>query len=269
MTLPAYALNRENFPEAYERLLVGPLFRPWVEVLLGRVQLVPGHSLLDVACGTGIVARLAKERLGARGRVVGVDLSPQMLAVAKAHGPDVEWREGSAAALPVGKGEAFDVVTCQQGLQFFPDRPAAVREMRRVLAPGGRVAIATWRPLDEVPFFRDLGQIAERHVGPITDQRHAFGAARDLEALLAGAGFRDVRVETVTRTIRFSDPASILHLNAMAVVGMSTAGKTMTDDERAAAAAAIAAECASVVPRYADGSGIAFELGTNVAAARS
>src|SRR5215471_17885468 len=130
------------FTEIYERVLVGPLFRPFAEQLVTRVGLTRSDTLIDVACGTGIVARVARERLGPEARIVGVDVAPAMLAVARTVDPTIDWREGNAVALPVSAGEEFTVLTCHQGLQFMPDKLAAVRDMRRVLAPGGRVAIA-------------------------------------------------------------------------------------------------------------------------------
>lgn len=175
MSLPAYANSRPTFPELYERALVGPLFHPFAEVLLDRVALAPGDRVLDIGCGTGIVARLARTRLGGKGRVAGIDLSPQMLDVARRVAPDIEWREGNAGALPLKDGETFDVVVCQQGLQFFPDKPAAAREMRRALAEGGRLVVATWLPLEDVPFCLALHRNAERHLGPFVDPRHGFG----------------------------------------------------------------------------------------------
>lgn len=268
MTLPAYAMNRESFPDAYERWLVGPLFRPWAEVLIKRMALAAGDRLLDVACGTGIVARLAKEQLGNEGRVVGIDLSPQMLAVARAVAPRIDWREGNAGALPLDDGERFDVVICQQGLQFFPDRLAAVREMRRALVPGGRLAVATWRPLDENPCFRDLHQVAERHVGIIVDQRHAFGDPAVLQALLGDAGFRDLRMEGMSRAVRLSDGAMFLRLNTMALVGMSAASKALGDEERARVVAAIVSDSAAALAPYTDREGLQFDITTNVATAR-
>lgn len=258
-----------SLAEAYEGALVQPLFRPWVDELLDRAELKAGDRLLDLACGTGIVARVARERLGSGARVVGVDASEPMLAVAKRVAPDIEWRAGNALALPVDAGEQFDLVTCQQGLQFFPDRLAAALEMRRVLAESGRAAVATWRALDDVPIFRDLHALAERHLGPVVDQRHAFGVASDLEALLREAGFRDVRVDTLTRTIRMPDPATFFQLNAHAIVGMSPKAKTMDDAGRAGVIATIAAESGQLLARYGDGEGVAFELSTNVAVARA
>ena len=262
-------MNPSNFAELYERHLVAPLFRPWAEVILQRMEPAAGERLLDVACGTGIVARLAKELMGGEARVVGVDLNPQMLAVARAIAPDIDWREGNAGALPVGNTEKFDVVVCQQGLQFFPDKAAAVREMRRVLAPDGRLAIATWRPLTEIPLLRELHRIAERHVGAVVDRRHSFGDATSLERLLVDAGLRDVRVETISRTTRVVDSAVFVRLNAMAIVGMSAGAAAMDDARRAEVAAAIAHDSSEVLPPYTDGEGLAFDISTNVALAAS
>ncbi|WGR98602.1 methyltransferase domain-containing protein [Bradyrhizobium sp. ISRA443] len=180
-------MTQASFPEMYERWLVGPLFRPWAEAILAQVGLSPGDRILDVACGTGVVARVARERLGDAGHVVGVDVSPDMLAVARAVAPRIDWREGNATALPLRDGEQFEIVVCQQGLQFFPDKPAAAAQMRRALAKGGRLAIATWRSDDEIPFVRELRRVAERHVGAVVDQRHGFGDAAPLEVLPASA----------------------------------------------------------------------------------
>jgi ubiquinone/menaquinone biosynthesis C-methylase UbiE len=266
MTLPN-PRNPSSFAEMYERHLVEPFFGPWAEVILQRLEPAAGEGLLDVACGTGIVARLAKERLGGEARVVGVDLNPQMLAVAKAIAPNIDWREGNAGALPVGDAEKFDIVVCQQGLQFFPDKAAAVREMRRVLAPRGRLAIATWRPLTEIPLLRELHRVAERHVGAVVDRRHGFGDATSLERLLADAGFRDVRVETISRTTRVADPAVFARMNAMALVGMSAAAGVMDDAKRAEVAAVIADDSRQVLTPYTDGEELVFEIGSNVALA--
>lgn len=269
MTLPAYAMNRESFPEIYERELVGPLFRPWAEILIERTAVSAGDRVLDVACGTGIVARLARERTGDGGRVVGVDLSPAMLAVARAVAPaGIDWREGNAGALPVDDAERFDVVICQQGLQFFPDRTAAIGEMRRVLAPNGRLAVAAWCPLGDNPFFGDLHRVAERHLGPIVDQRHAFGDLAALRSLLADAGVREVRVERMSRPIRFADGPAFLRLNTMALVGMSASGKELSEEERSAKVAAIVGDSVSLLAPYTDRDGLRFEITSNVATAR-
>jgi ubiquinone/menaquinone biosynthesis C-methylase UbiE len=261
--------NRPSFAELYERELVKPLFQPWVDALLDGARLSRGDRLLDVACGTGIVARVARERLGPGSRIVGVDLSPLMIAHAKLVAPDLDLREGSADRLPVAADETFDVVTCQQGLQFFPDKPKAVSEMRRVLGSKGRVAVATWRPIEESPFILELQRVAERTVGRIEDRRHGFGDANALASLLESAGFLDTSVERLERTIRFADGPGFARLNAMAIVGMSEGGKGMADEERSRAAEQIVADSEGVLRRYAEGSGVAFSLVANVATARA
>lgn len=270
MSLPSYAMSQSSFPEMYERWLVGPLFRPWAEIALEDVRLSPGDTLLDIACGTGIVARIARERLGGAEHIVGVDISADMLAIARAVAPHIDWRAGSATDLPLRENEQFDVVVCQQGLQFFPDRRSAASEMRRTLKSGGRLAVLTWRPDSEIPLMRELRQVAERHLGAIADQRHSFGDGTALEALFRNAGFGDARSRTISRTIRFDDGAPFLRMNTMALVGMSAGGKTMTDADRKRVVEAIISDSAPVLARYSNGSELAFELSTNLltAAAR-
>ncbi|WP_353646332.1 methyltransferase domain-containing protein [Mesorhizobium sp. WSM2239] len=268
MTLPSYAMNQATFPQMYERWLVHPLFRPWAELTLEEVGLSPGDRVLDIACGTGIVARLASEHVNEAGDVVGVDISPDMLAVARKVAPGIDWREGNASTLPIQPGEQFDVVVCQQGLQFFPDKPAATAQFRRALRKGGRLAVGTWRSDEEIPFFRELRYVAERHLGPIADQRYSFGDAAPLEALLRDAGFDEVQSKTVSRTIRLEEGEPFLRLNTMALVGMSATGKQMDDQERNVAIEDIMSESAAVLARYTTGCELAFELSTNLATAR-
>jgi ubiquinone/menaquinone biosynthesis C-methylase UbiE len=252
----------------YERFLVEPLFLPFAEAMIEQVGLRAGDRLLDVACGTGIVARRAQVRVGALGVVVGVDINPQMLAVARSVAPDVDWREGPADALPLADGEAFDAVTCHQGFQFFPARVAAAREMRRALAPGGRLAVATWRSVDTIPFVAALHQIAERHLGPVADRRHSVTDPAQLHDALAQGGFGDVRIDTVTRTVRFTDGSVFVRLNAMALVGMSAGAKALSDDARADAAARITEDSGDVLRAYTTPDGLAFDISTYVATAQ-
>jgi ubiquinone/menaquinone biosynthesis C-methylase UbiE len=261
-------VSRSNLPELYERVLVGPVFRPFAEAVLDHAGFGKHDSLLDVACGTGIVARLARDRCEG-GRIVGVDTSRGMLSIARTVAPTIDWRDGDAARLPVGGDERFDVVSCHQGLQFFTDRPAAIREMRRVLAPRGRLALGTWRPVEEVPFVRDLHRVAERHLGPIVDQRHSLGAGDTIGRLLADAGLGVIHVETVTRTIRVGDPAVFSRLNTMALVGMSAAAKAMNDEQRAQVIAAITDENVGALRPYLDGADLVFDLGSNIAVAQN
>jgi ubiquinone/menaquinone biosynthesis C-methylase UbiE len=258
-----------TFQEIYERVLVPSLFRPFAEELVARLQPVQGDSLIDVACGTGIAARVARTRLGSAARIVGVDAAPAMLAVARQVEPAIDWREGNATSLPIGGGERFSLLTCHQGLQFFPDKAGAAREMRRVLAPNGRVAIATWRPLQDVPVALELNRVAERHVGRIVDARHSFGHGDALGRLLESAGFEDVRVDTVSHDVRFGDGALFARLNAMAVIGMSEKGKALTDADRSELAVRIAADSQDTVARFTTNGELVFPLSTNIATGRA
>ncbi len=238
-----------TFTEIYERVLVGPLFRPFAEQLVARLAPGPGDSVIDVACGTGIVARVAREQFGPEARIVGVDVAPAMLAVARSVDETIDWRQGNATSLPVDASEQFSVLTCHQGLQFMSDKPAAVREMRRVLAPAGRAAIATWSSLEDLPGMLELNSVVERHVGRIVDSRHSFGHADALERLLVEAGFSDVQVGVLAHDVQFADGSLFARLNAMAAIGMSERGKTMSEAERDELASQIAVESQDAIAR--------------------
>jgi SAM-dependent methyltransferase len=133
--------------ERYERYVARYVLGPWAPLLVDAARLQPGERALDVACGTGVVARAAAERVGPAGQVTGIDLNAGMIRVARSlprpAGARIEWLERSA--LDLGLADAsVDAVLCQQGLQFFPDKPRALREMRRVLRRAGRLALSVW-----------------------------------------------------------------------------------------------------------------------------
>lgn len=260
MTLP---FGQTTFAELYERELVNPLFRPFAELIVAELGVSRGDRVLDIACGTGITARLAKDRSGEGGAVVGVDINPQMLSVARRLRTDIEWREGDAAQLPVRADERFDVVVCEQGFQFFPDKPRAAHEMRRVLAPRGRLGIGTWRPDEEVPLGRELRRVAEKHLGPIADTRHSFGEPGALEAILREAGFTNIQSRTLSHTVVFPEGEAFIRLNAMALTGMSARGKQMSDEQRSESVETLVRDSAEAAAPYTDGRKLAFELRTN------
>jgi SAM-dependent methyltransferase len=188
-------------PEAYQRHLVPAIFAPWATLLLELARLQPGEHVLDAACGTGVVARAATSRVGATGTVTGVDLNPGMLEVARATageaGQSITWQEGNLEALPFAD-RAFDVVLCQQGLQFCPDKAAAIAELRRVLRDGGRLALSVWRDIGHCPYILAVTGALAHHVGAEASQRMSapcsFGKADALRAVLSQGGFKDVRV---------------------------------------------------------------------------
>ena len=231
------AARSSGFAETYERLLVPAIFAPWAEDLLERARPIgAAERILDLGCGTGIVARSLRARLGGGARITGVDANPEMIALARKLAPELDWQEGNAMALPFAD-ESFELVTCQQMLQFVPDRAAALREIRRVLVPGGRLVAATWRPRAEQVLFELLGSIAERHLGSANDKRFALGDEASLQALLQEAGFSDISIQLVTRTERH--PNFPYRLNALAA---NFDLSRLSDAEREARLCAIEAE---------------------------
>lgn len=228
-----------NAAEVYERHLAPAMFAPWVPTLLDRARVQPGEHVLDVACGTGIVTRAAAERVGNAGRVVGLDLNEAMLAVAQsvplAMGARIEWIAANALALPL-PAAAFDVVLCQQGLQQFPDRPTALREMRRVLVPRGRLVVSVWSRIEHNPSMEALVEVLERHVGTEAARNRrapfALGDADELRDLLVGAGFGDVEIETMAETAHFPSPERFVDYQ-LAATPFSTLA-AITDEARRA-----------------------------------
>jgi SAM-dependent methyltransferase len=194
--------------EAYESLHVPALFRQWAPRVLDAAGVAPGQRVLDVACGTGVLAREAAERVGGAGFVAGVDPSPGMLAVAGRLAPLVEWRPGTAESIPYPDA-SFDAVVSQFGLMFFPDRPAALREMLRVLAPGGTLAVAVWDSLENSAAYPIEVDLLQRLAGQAAAEAlrapFVLGDRRELSALFEGAGVKSVRVDTHHGTARFPD----------------------------------------------------------------
>lgn len=207
----------DSIPDEYERLLVPVVFEPWAEVLLDAVTIAPGSRVLDVACGTGAVTRAAARRVGEEGAVVASDVSAVMLARAASVGASagaapIEYREGSADALPVDDGWC-DVVLCQQGLQFFSARAAAVSEMRRVLRPGGAAGIAVWatgHPLEPFgPYGDELAAIGATPPFPRAFESDTFTMdVETVRSLLLDAGFSSVEALVVELQVSWPDAAS-------------------------------------------------------------
>ena len=238
-----------NSAEAYERYLAAA-FLPWADALVAAAELEAGERVLDVACGTGIVARRAARRVGPGGRVVGLDVNEAMLAVARAASADaparIEWREGDAASLPFANGE-FDAVFCEQALQFFSDPRTALREMRRVLAPGRRAAISVCRPIEFCPAYATLAEALSRFVsadaGAMMRSPFSSWTVASLESLVASAGFERVRVRIEVASIRYPSPAEFLRREAassplaslMAVVPASRRAELVDELESALA----------------------------------
>jgi ubiquinone/menaquinone biosynthesis C-methylase UbiE len=196
--------------EDYERYLVPALFDVWAPRMLEAAGVGERDTVLDVACGTGIVARGAVARVGDHGRVVGLDATEAMLTVAQRIESRVEWHVGDAVDLPFDSG-SFDAVICQSGLMFFPDQVAAVREMWRMLRPGGRVAVQVWANCEAQNTFAG---IVEEHAGAlVADQYRTPWNLSDSELLLAlfeEAGLADVELRTVSENAVYPSVGAFL-----------------------------------------------------------
>lgn len=214
MTAVTYDTYGGSAAENYERYFVPAIGAQFARDLVDRAAPRPGERVLDVACGTGIVARLAAAEVGPTGSVAGLDVNPGMLGVAATVVPaglGIAWHEASAEAMPL-PDDAFDVVLCQMGLQFVDDQPAALREMRRVLAPGGRLVLNVPGPTP-APFAIMAEELATRVAPELAGFVHAVFSLHDGEALrrlLDDAGFGGIVVDRPVRALRLPPPADFL-----------------------------------------------------------
>jgi SAM-dependent methyltransferase len=255
--------------EIYERTAARYILGPWAQGLVDLAGIGAGEHVLDLACGTGAVARVAAERVGSAGSVTGLDLNAGMIAVARSlpppRGATIAWVERSAqdTGLP---DASFDAVLCQQGLQFFPDKPEALREARRVLVPGGRIAMSVWRTTGV--YNAAVGRALARHVG--SDASARFCASRkvpedrELIGFAAAAGLREAELHLRERTVRLPSVERFVlsHLAGTPVAAeLRAAGDT--------ARAALAREVAQELFAYRAGDGVAFPEEITVITARA
>jgi len=254
-------------PENYERFFVPAIGRPVAEDLVAAADLQPGERVLDVACGTGVIARLALAAVAPSGRVVGLDVNPGMLAVAQKEAPrdaGIEWREASAESMPLQDG-AFDVVLCQMGLQFVPNKLGALREMRRVLAAGGRVLISVPGPIP--PLFAIMADGLARDIGPeaasFAQVVFSLHDADELAGLLKSAGFRDIEVRTATKKLQVPAAGDFLWQYIHSTPLIATVAKA--DDAKRAA---FERDVTSRWQPFAANGGMTLEVGMTTATAR-
>ena len=200
--------------DVYQEFFVPALFAPWAGPVADAAGLCAGQSVLDVACGTGVLAREARQRVGVGGEVVGLDCNDGMLAVAERHAGDIRWQQGLAESLPF-EDASFDAVISQFGLMFFEDREAALKEMWRVLKPGGRMAVAVWDRLENAPGYAHMTALLSRLFGnTVADALRApyvLGDPERVKRLFANAGIGDVKIATRNGDATFPSIESWVH----------------------------------------------------------
>jgi SAM-dependent methyltransferase len=203
----------ENVPQelveagrGYESLFVPALFEQWTKHLIEGAGIREGSRVLDIACGTGILARNALSRTGPGGKVVGVDPAPGMIAAAKEIEPNIDWILCSAESLELDD-ETFDCVISQFGMMFFQDRQKSVEEMFRVLKPSGSLAIAVWNSVEQNPAYADIIAVLQEQVGTAAAdalrQPYSLGNTDEVIDVLDNSGFIGIKVETRVEPARF------------------------------------------------------------------
>jgi ubiquinone/menaquinone biosynthesis C-methylase UbiE len=263
----SFETYRGSAADNYQRYFVPAIGAPLAANLIDLAALRAGERVADIACGTGVVTRLAAERVGAEGAVVGVDVNPEMLAVARGAAADsaIDWYEARADALPLPDG-AFDVALCQLGLQFFPDKPIALLEMRRVLADGGRALINVPGPTPGV--FTVLDEALARHVSP-----EASGFVRavfslhdpdEVRELLSGAGFDAVEARSTLKALRLPAPEQFLWQYVQSTPLEAAAARL--DQEQLTA---LERDVVAGWEPYTDDGGLLLEVNVTVATARA
>ncbi|RUV03761.1 methyltransferase domain-containing protein [Mesorhizobium sp. M6A.T.Cr.TU.017.01.1.1] len=259
--------------ELYERYLVPAITALWAADLVDRAAPRSGERVLDVACGTGVVARSAAERMGS-GHVVGLDINTGMLAVARSlpsgAGPRIDWHEGSALEMPF-PDSTFDLVLCQLGLQFFPDRSSALRGMFRVLVADGRLALSVFSAIEHTPAAKALADALDRHLGPGASatkrSEHSLADADELYRLVTGAGFRQVTIHTTTQNIRFPSSKEYVRLQ-LAATPQAGLVSGMDAGQRNVVIAAIMGDVSSSLAIYSTGGELTFPQEAHVVLAR-
>jgi len=222
--------------EVYESCFVPAIFGAWARPVADAAGIRMGNKVLDVGCGTGVLAREALRRVGQEGHVVALDLNEGMLTVAARTEPRIEWRRGDAVSLPF-EDASFDVVVSQFALMYFPDRVTSLREMWRTLAPGGRLAIAAWAPIDHARGYQILVDVTtrqcDRQAADVLAAPFVLGDQAELAKLFVDSGISRANVSLHRGSIRFPSVKEFIRIE---VKGSPLANR-LSDDAMATLAA--------------------------------
>jgi ubiquinone/menaquinone biosynthesis C-methylase UbiE len=261
-----------NPAEMYDAHMVPAMFGPWADVIVDRIAPLAGEHFLDVACGTGAVTFKLAERVGPDGTVTGSDINPGMIAVGRrkseAAGVPIAWHVADAVSLPQRPG-GYDAVTCQQGVQFFPDSVAGLTSMHDALRPGGRLGLAIWYPVEHQTLFNAFKDAGERHFGnlPGASAPFSYGGEDRLREELDQAGFVNVAIDKVIRDVCFPDGQRFMAMSVRSIAAVVPALGQLPADELNALFRTLEEELAPEAARYRDGDAIRFSLTSHIAVA--
>jgi len=240
--------------EWFARVAVPALFAPFASDLVRAAAPRPGQRVLDVACGTGIVAENAARRLGPGAAVAGIDLNQRRISAAQRRmqrsGIPVWFVHGVAERLPF-EPVSFDLVFCQFGLMLFGDPLAALREMKRVLTSDGRLLISVWDSIDLHPLDKEIHERSLERLGASgLEGVYSLGNEWLLRHLIARAGFEHVQIEKVAISVTFPDPGGYLDWQMQVDPEQSPVLRGLDAAERHAALSSLRSELEGVLKKY-------------------
>lgn len=258
--------------QLYQEIMVKAVYGGWARSVVDAVDPRRGDRALDLACGTGVVARVLAQRVGTLGTVVGIDIDPEMLSVAREYSPPqqgqarIDWEQGNANQLHYEDGY-FDIITCQQGLPYFSNRSQAMHELYRTLGSGGRIGMLVWRGIQESPGFYILAQVLERFGGPdlATPVRAGFSIPNkdDIRSLFMIARLRSINIDPVTGNAFFASVNDFLKSQFMGTPLMKGLS-ILTPEARAALYPALT----EALGPFTTPNGLIFPMGAHLISAK-
>jgi len=260
-------MQRVPWQEVYEHGLVPAIFAHWSHRTIELVRPQPDDSILDVACGTGVVTRLVAQYVRPEGYIAGLDANAGMIEVARklpaSAGNFIDWYVADALELP-WPDETFHIVYCQGGLQFFPDRLTALREMYRVLRPGGKIVAMVCQDIKYCPGFAIVSDLLAQRIGSqmatVIRIPFAIPGAAEVRSLVTSAGFSDIVVHPKIQMIRFSSPEKFVEC----LITGSTLSPKVNDDMLAS----LIQEASKELHTFVNDEGLAFPMRANFVVAQ-
>jgi ubiquinone/menaquinone biosynthesis C-methylase UbiE len=271
-------MTESRFPnpvELYEHFYGPGIFQPLSSIVLELAAPRSGEHVLDIACGTGLIARQVAPLVGKQGSVLAVDINPAMLAFAQSlpapAGADIEWREADATTVDLPHSQ-FDLAICQQGLQFFSERAVALQRIRTCLKPGGRFVVAVWQNIEQQPLFAEFAKVEARYLAPLgvgyedLVAPFSLGNPDELRDILSAAQFARIEIAPHSFEARFTSPDTFARLMETAYAAVIPAF-IQDPDAFTAYVESVERETRVLVQQYVEGDTLRFPMPTNLAVA--